>query len=270
MSDATEQNFKFAQPKRSPSAINWLGLALCPLVFWLLRGDIGSLIGGVFLLGLFGTAAHLIMSALEDEQDGDIRRHRVPRKITGSALIGVGVGILALIQIDAGLLSLVFAFMAFALCTVAFGIDQEMNLRVQLSRKTSKETRKLVDMAERVFAAIPMRVAELHDEASNAQARAFGDAMLDAMQLHADHLEALSEELRHVLTEAAEATDQFVDDFSHDRDPLVRRRYMVLLRELADVFVECLEEQAAESSEEDQATARDDRLFRELANQRAA
>lgn len=246
MSDATHQPLAPVQGEtpRSPEAVNYLFIALCPLIFWMLRGDIGSLLGGMFLLGVFGIAAHLILSALEDEENDHLPPRRVPRKLTGGLLIGLGVALLALIQIGGGVLSAALGLLAFALSFVAFGADRDVSVRfrLRLRQRTSRETRKLVDMTERVLAAIPMRVAQLEDEPVLLQARAFRGTMLALLERHEAVLDKVSSELREVITEAAEATDEFVLEYVEDPDPRAKRRYMVLLKELAEAFSAYLDE----------------------------
>lgn len=256
------------QPHRSPQAVNFLAVALCPLIFWMLRGDIGSLLAGLFLLGLFGLAAHLILSALEDEEVGLFARRRLPRKITGSALIGVGVTLLALIQLGGGLLAPALGLLGFALSVVAFGADLDVSFRIRLRGKVRRETRKLVDTTERVLAAIPIRVSVLEDEPALLQAKAFRATMLDMLERHSDVIDSVSEELREVITEAAEATDAFVTAYAEDPDPRTKRRYMVLLKELADAFGLYLDEVAG--TPDKPVTQEEDDLFDEMRGRQAA
>ena len=227
---------------RSPQAVNYLFVALIPLVFWMLRGDIGSLIAGIFLLGLYGIAAHLIMIALEDEEQGHPYAGRMARKMVGSCLIGFATALLAMVQMVGPLLSLGLGSLAFALSIVAFGVDQNVTLRVRLRKDTPKDMRKLIGTAERVLAAIPEQAARVDDERVLLQAQAFQATLLDMMEQYHDVLDRTAAELRHVLTEAAEATDAFVEEYLDDPDPRIRRRYMILLKELAEAMELCLQE----------------------------
>lgn len=229
---------------RSPQAVNYLFVALCPLVFWMLRGDIGSLIAGIFLLGLYAIAAHLILIALEDEEMGIPYGGRLLRKLVGSTLIGVATALLALVQMVAPLMSLGLGCLAFALSIVAFGVDQNVTLRVRLRKDTPKDLRKLIGTAERVLAAIPEQAAQVDDEPVLLQAQAFQATVLDMVERYHDVLDQVTAEFRHVLTEAAEATDAFVLEYLDDPDPRIRRRYMILLKELAEALEQCLQEAA--------------------------
>ena len=261
MSDATHQPLAPVQGEtpRSPEAVNYLFIALCPLIFWMLRGDIGSLIAGIFLLGMFGLAAHLVVAALEDEEANHPYSGRLPRKLTGSVLIGIGTWLLALVQMTGGILAVGLGFLAFALSVVAFGLDTNVQMRVKLRKDAPKDLRKLIGTAERVLAAIPEQVAQIDEEPVLLQAQAFQATILDMLETYTDVLPELAGELRHVLTEAAEATDMFVADYMDDPDPRLRRRYMILLKELAEAMELCFkeaslpEQAAAVSVEEDEA-----------------
>ncbi len=230
-----------SQPQpRSPQAVNYLFVALCPLIFWMLRGDMGSLVAGIILLGIYGYAAHLIVAALEDEEVGIVLTGRIPRKLVGSAMIGLASFLLALIQMGTFTMALAMGALALGLSVVAFGIDARVTMKTPVRKGSPKEVRKLIGAAERVLAAIPERLAEIDDEASFLQAQAFRHTMLDMMAKYPDALEDTTAELHHVLNEAAEATDLFVEDFGEDPDPRFRRRYMQLLRELAEALEGCL------------------------------
>ncbi|MEC3861645.1 hypothetical protein VK792_10145 [Mesobacterium sp. TK19101] len=257
---------------RSPNTVNVLLLALCPLIFWLFRGDIGSLVMGFLLLTLFGFAAHMIVTALEDEQVGLSCCRNVPRKAIGSAMIGAGAAILALMQGIELITSGGIGMLVFGLSVIAFGTDKGMEKRIRIKdrRSSAKETQKLIDTAERVLSAIPIRVAELEDEPSLLQARAFRDSMLRVLSTHPEVIEEIAPELRHVLTEAAEASDLFVEEYSEDPEPRIRRRYMVFLKTLADEFDACIQELTADDALAEAEQAREDALFDEASRKDAA
>ena len=235
-----------ARRPRDPQMVNYLLLALCPLIFWMLRGDIGTLIAGIVLLALFAVAAHLIVSALEDEEIGVLHARGLPRKLTGSLMIGLGTFGLGLIQVGGLAIPFALALMGFALSVVAFGLDHDIRLRVPVRKGASKEFRTLLATAEQVLAAIPESVATVEDEPVLLQARAFRDTVLALLERYPDALEDATDELRHVLNEAAEATDVFVEDYLDEPEPRIRRRYMLLLKELASALEMCLREIAGD------------------------
>jgi len=257
---------------RSPNTVNVLLLALFPLIFWLLRGDTGSLVVGIALLALFGFAAHLILAALEDEQAGLSRHGTAPRKAIGSAMIGAGAAILAVLQGIDPVRSVGVGLLVFGLSILAFGTDKgtQKRIRVRGRKRSTKETQKLIGTAERVLSAIPIRVAELEDEASLLQARAFRDSMLGVLSANPDVIEDIAPELRHILTEAAEASDLFVEEFSEDPEPRIRRHYMVFLKALADEFDACIRELTEDKAGPSAAMAREDALFDEASRKDAA
>ena len=270
MSDAAFDPVLSSHPEapRSPQAVNYLFAALIPLIFWMLRGDIGSLVAGIFLLGLFGYAAHLIVIALEDEEIGLTLTSRLPRKLVGSGLIGFGALVLSLVQLYGLAVSLGLGMLAFALSVVAFGVDARISFRTPLKKSATKQTRKLVNTAERVLAG--ERVSEVEDEPSFLQAQAFRHTMLEMMARYPDALEESAAELRHVLNEAAEATDIFVEEFGEDPDPRFKRRYMQLLKELAEAMEACLIELSEGEFSEAPAFEEEDAIFSNYDNRHVA
>ncbi|WP_156943782.1 hypothetical protein [Roseivivax isoporae] len=108
-------------------ALPLLLLSACPLLFWLLDGSLLMMLGAVFHFALLVGGALLIGAGHRRAQGYDAAeaaaRPRVPRKLLGSALLGLLVFLLAAAQFTVWLPPVALGLAGFGFAVAAFGAD---------------------------------------------------------------------------------------------------------------------------------------------------
>jgi hypothetical protein len=107
--------------------VDFMVLATCPLILWLLDGTVAGLASALLIIALFavgllclsvGQKAHLAYDAAEVAA-----RPKIPFKLIGSLIVAMVVGLLATTKIMIPAIPLVIAISSFILCLVSFGLD---------------------------------------------------------------------------------------------------------------------------------------------------
>lgn len=225
---------------RSTDAVHVLLLAAFPLALWLLRGDADSIVFGGLVLGLLLISARFLMTGLRI-QHGELIRPKdiVPRKVIGSGIMGIAVGFMAWFQLAVPINAVILGCTAAGLCFVAFGpdkIDKEVLKRV--IQRRSGANAGLLETADRVLNAMVLRIAMLDDEVLTAHTEAFAKNFTNLVTKDPAATAEFIEEIRSVITEAAVETDQFYITYSENPTPMVKRRYVGTLSDLATLLKE--------------------------------
>ncbi|CUH78763.1 hypothetical protein [Tropicibacter naphthalenivorans] len=109
------------------SALNVMFLAAFPLLLWVFQGSFAGVATALVEIWIFSIALRLISRGQKIQREYDAaqvaHRPRLPRKLLGSALIGVMVLILAGHQFADLLFPLVLGVFAMGLSVAAFGLD---------------------------------------------------------------------------------------------------------------------------------------------------
>lgn len=117
----------FSDLRPLDSGLSILFLAALPLLLWVFQGSFTGIATGLAMIWLLSVALRLIAAGQRIHRDYDLARDarspRLPRKILGSALLGLVAFVLAGHRFDALLLPIACGVLATALSLTAFGTD---------------------------------------------------------------------------------------------------------------------------------------------------
>ncbi len=229
---------------RAGMRVNLLFLAPAPLV---VMAFFREPVGLAFNLGAFGVlmlAAWLTREGLIAEEAYDARtvarRPAIPRKLMGSALTALGLGVAAFGAGQGVAAALILAVLGGVLHGMAFGLDpmKDKGLEGVDSFQTDRVAR-AVDEAERHLAAMKDAILRANDRALAARVDRFqatARAMFRQVEQDPRDLTAARRYLGVYLLGARDATVKFADIYGRTRDPKVRADYEALLDDLEREF----------------------------------
>lgn len=218
--------------------------AACPMIFWLFRGSLVDMMSAFVLLGLFACALWLLsqgqrICAAYDAAEIALRP-RVPRKLLGSALIGLLVAILATAQIDALLLAIAMGVLATGLGVAAFGMDPMVdkgtdNPAVMLRQRASEMT----DAADRSLALLSRDIETLGDADLSRRTDATRQKLMLLMRALSGNppaLRSLRKPLIKLLQMTLQEGDSLADAWDGPERDQARARYISRLDSLIRAF----------------------------------
>lgn len=148
----------FADLRPLDSGLSTLFLAALPMLLWVFKGSFAGIATGLAMIWFLSLALRLIAAGQRIHRDYDLasdaRRPRLPRKILGSALLGLVVLVLAGHRFDALLLPIACGALATALSLIAFGTDpltDKVSAGAELSREDT-EARQAQALDDRLLA----------------------------------------------------------------------------------------------------------------------
>lgn len=237
-------SFKGRTPQRHGAKLNLLFvLALLPLVTGFFQPV------SAIAVDLAGAAA-LILSAwltrdgvrAEDAFDERkvARRPAIPRKIFGSVLMGAGVGLVVFGGQWNIAPALVVGAIAGALHLGAFGLDPLRDKGIEgMDRHQADRIARKIDEAEQVLSQMTDAIKRARDRQLEARVEAFeGTARQMFRQVEADPRDLASARryLGVYLQGARDATVQFADLYTRNRDAQIRADYIAFLDDLETNF----------------------------------
>ncbi|WP_372833513.1 hypothetical protein, partial [Puniceibacterium confluentis] len=221
-----------------------LYLAACPLFLWYLDGAVISMVSASVLLGLFALALWLVAegSRLHAAYDAaEVAVHpRLPRKLAGSALVGVLVAILAATQFSETLPVLACGAIATGLCVAAFGADpmqdKGSNDPMVLQRQ---RTRDVSLSAMRLLADLDQKIDSLDDSElrhCTTAVRHVVERCLRALARDPQGLGPLCKPLMKFLDMALREADRLQVSWSDESRSFARQRYILKLAAMIEIF----------------------------------
>jgi hypothetical protein len=221
-----------------------LFLAAFPLVLWLFQGSAVALLSAVLEFALLAMALRLIAQGQAVARAYDAarvaRRPKLPRKLIGSALIGVAVLILAGHQFPTVLWPMVCGLTASGLSVLAFGLDplrdKGFDDPAELQRLRDKA---LMTEVETTLAEVVSRVAGLNDADLTRRSQAAIETVLRLMRASAQEpfqLDQLRKPLTTVTRILGEEVMRLESDWEGTQHPFARRRYVAKLSLLVEKF----------------------------------
>ena len=168
------------------------------------------------------------------------RRPAFPRKILGSVLTGLGLGLGGYVA-GGGLRDpAIFAVLGAVLHAAAFGLDPLKDKGAEgIDAVQTNRVARAVEEAERHLAAMADAIRRVPDRALAARVERFQAAareMFRAVEADPRDLTAARRYLGVYLLGARDATAKFADLYARGRDPQVRAAYMALLDDLEANF----------------------------------
>lgn len=236
--------FRGRKPLRHGAKINLLFiLALLPLLSAFLQ-PVAAIATDLAGMGALLLAAWLTRDGVLAEdayaERKVARRPAIPRKIFGSVLMGVGVGLLVFGgQWNAGS-AILAGLIAGALHLAAFGLDPLRDKGMEgVDRLQTDRIARKIDEAEKVLAQMTDAIRRARDRDLEGRVSRFEDTVRALFrQVEADprDLTPARRYLGVYLQGARDATVQFADLYARGRDPQVRADYIAFLDDLDTNF----------------------------------
>ncbi|PZX17772.1 5-bromo-4-chloroindolyl phosphate hydrolysis protein [Palleronia aestuarii] len=228
---------------RHGARLNALFIAPFPLVLFAFGQDPVGLALDLAAFGVLMGAATLTREGVRAEEAFEARkvarRPALPRKIMGSALTGIG---LALAAAGAGSLAgpIVLGVLGAVLHVMAFGPDPMRDKGVAGGDTFETErVARAVDEAEGHLARMQAALAPLGDRTLEDRLARFSDTarrMFRRVEEDPRDLSGARRWLGVYLLGARDATVKFADLYARNRDPEVRKDYILLLDDLEEGF----------------------------------
>ncbi|MFT4151029.1 MAG: 5-bromo-4-chloroindolyl phosphate hydrolysis family protein [Paracoccaceae bacterium] len=223
---------------------NLLFLAAILLLLPLAGGNPAGFVLAILSCGVMLLSAWLTREGLLAEEAYEARtvarRPAIPRKIFGSVLTGIALGLAGFAHYTAPLYPVLFGFLGTALHFGAFGPDplRDKGMEGVDSFQTERVAR-AVDEAERNLSAMKDAILRANDRQLSARVDRFAQTartMFRTVENDPRDLTSARKYLSVYLTGARDATVKFADLYAQNRDPAARADYESLLTDLETNF----------------------------------
>lgn len=235
----------FQNAKRSKVGfrVNLLFLAPLPLIWKAFTSEPIVMAQYLAALGVLLLAGWLTREGLIAEEAYEARkvarRPAMPRKLAGSVLTGVGLGLVGIAGhglIDA----VIFAVLGAVLHSFAFGIDPMRDKGMDgIDTFQTDRVARAVDEAEKHLEAMKESILRAGDRALERRVAQFGTTARDLFRTIEDDPRDLSSARKYLsvyLKGARDATAKFSDIYARNRDAQARSDYEALLDDLEQNF----------------------------------
>ena len=236
--------FDGARRTRAGGRVNLLFLAPLPLVFAAFGNGPGALVLNLGALGTLLLAAWLTREGLIAQEAYDARkvarRPAFPRKIAGSLLTGLGLGIAGFAASSEIMAPAAYAVVGTVLHVLSFGPDPLRDKGVEgIDTFQTDRVARAVDEAERHLAAMTSAMQRAGDRQLMARLERFQSTARDLFRTVENDprdLTAARKYLSVYLLGARDATVKFAESWARSRDPQARADYEALLTDLEQNF----------------------------------
>jgi 5-bromo-4-chloroindolyl phosphate hydrolysis protein len=233
---------RHAKPQRGRTRALFLAVAALPLLLTAFGGGATGLAYNLLAFAAIALAAWLTREGLEAEEAYEARtisrRPAIPRKLFGSVLTGLGVG---LATFDTGLFSgVLYGIIAAGLHLTAFGLDPMKNKVAEgVDDFQNARVAKAVDEAERVLTNMRDLIAETRDRVLMGRVAQFQTTAREMFRTVENDPRDLTSARRFLgiyLQGARDATKQYVDLTRRTENPEAKADYVALLDDLEANF----------------------------------
>lgn len=236
-----------ARRTRAGGRVNFLFLAPLPLVWqaFFSGGGATGMALNLLALGVLLLAAWLTREGILAQEAYDARkiarRPAFPRKIIGSVLTGLGLG-LAGAAAQGGLAApAIYAAAGAVLHLLSFGPDPLADKGMDgADRFQGDRVARVVDQAESYLAAMTEAIRRAGDRQAEARVERFQSSVRDMLRTVENDPRDLTAARRYLgvyLMGARDATEKFADIYARTRDDAARADYLMLLTDLEQNFV---------------------------------
>lgn len=235
--------FDGKKPSRVGARSNILFYAALPLAWKAFGAEPVVMAQYIVALGLLLGAAWLTREGLKAQEAYDARKvsrkPAIPRKIFGSVLTGLGLGLVGIAgwgPLEAG----IFAVLGAGLHSFSFGIDPLKHKGMEgIDTFQQDRVAKAVDEAERHLTAMRDALERTNDREAQSRLDQFAKtarAMFRTVEEDPRDLTAARKYLSVYLKGARDATTKFSDIWGRSRDVQARTSYLALLDDLESNF----------------------------------
>ncbi len=223
---------------------NLMFLAALILLLPILGGSASGFVLAVVSCGVMLLSAWLTREGLLAEEAWEARtvarRPAIPRKIFGSVLAGVAIGLAAFAHHVTPLFPVLFGLLAAALHFGAFGPDPMKNKGMEgIDGFQTERVARAVDEAEKTLKQMKDAILRASDRQLTARVDRFADTarqMFRTVENDPRDLTAARKYLSVYLGGARDATVKFADLYAQNRDASARADYESLLTDLETNF----------------------------------
>lgn len=236
--------FDGARRTRAGGRVNLLFIAPLPLVFAAFTGGPSGLVLNLVALGTLLLAAWLTREGLIAQEAYEARkvakRPAFPRKIAGSLLTGLGLGLAGFAATGEFLAPVAYTVVGTALHFLSFGPDPLRDKGVEgIDSFQTDRVARAVDEAEKHLAAMTAAMQRAGDRQLIARLERFQTVARDLFRTVENDprdLTAARKYLSVYLLGARDATVKFTEIWSRNRDARARADYEALLTDLEQNF----------------------------------
>ncbi len=241
---ASRPAFQGAKRTRAGGRVNLLFVAPLPLLATAFFGDPVGLATNLVAFGVLILAAWLTREGLLAQEEYEARkiarRPAIPRKIFGSVLTGLGLGI-AGFSGEASLLNpLIFGLLGLVLHFIAFGPDPLRDKGAEgIDSFQSDRVARAVGEAEKHLRAMSDAIIRAEDRGAERRVEAFQVTVRDMFRTIEDDPRDLTGARKYLsvyLMGARDATVKFADLYARTRDTGAKAAYFALLDDLEANF----------------------------------
>ncbi|MFY9240273.1 MAG: 5-bromo-4-chloroindolyl phosphate hydrolysis family protein [Roseovarius sp.] len=236
--------FRGARRTRAGGRVNLLFLAPLPLILRAFTSEPLGLALNLLALALLLLAAWMTREGILAQEAYDARkiarRPGFPRKIAGSILTGLGLGLAGFAAGGGTLAPVIFIVLGAALHSFAFGIDPMRDKGMDgIDRFQTDRVARVVEKAQEHMAAMNdalRRAGDRRAEDAMSRFQASVQTMLSSVEDDPRDLTAARKYLGVYLMGARDATVKFADIYARSQDEAAHTRYLSLLTDLDKNF----------------------------------
>lgn len=237
-------SYRGAARTRAGGRVNLLFIAPLPLIWAAFTSNPTGLALNLVALGLLILAAWMtregILAQERYEARKVARRPALPRKILGSLLTGLGLGVAGFAAGGGIGTPLIFVLLGAILHSFAFGLDPLKDKGMEgIDQFQTDRVARAVDKAEAYLAAMSDAIKRAGDRSAEARVERFQISvreMLRTVENDPRDLTAARKFLTVYLRGARDATVKFADIYGRNRDTGAKSDYMMLLTDLEENF----------------------------------
>jgi hypothetical protein len=236
--------YQGARRTRAGGRVNLLFLAPLPLVWQAFSNGPGGLVLNLGALGLLLLAAWLTREGILAQEAFEARkiarRPGFPRKIAGSVLTGLGLGLAGFAATGEIFAPVIYTLLGAVLHALAFGPDPLRDKGMEgVDLFQSDRVARAVGEAETLLAQMRAAIARAGDRQAEARVERFQISVRDMLRTVEDDPRDLTTARRYLgvyLMGARDATAKFADIWLRSRDAGARTAYLDLLGDLEENF----------------------------------
>lgn len=234
-----------ARRTRAGGRVNLLYLAPLPLIWAAFTTGPTGLALNLVALGLLLLAAWLTREGILAQEAYEARKVArapgFPRKMAGSLLTGIGLGLAGFAAGGDLVAPVIYAVAGTLLHGFAFGLDPMKDKGMEgVDKFQTDRVARVVDKAESYLSAMTDAIKRAGDRQAEARLERFQISVRDMLRTVEDDPRDLTAARRYLgvyLMGARDATVKFADIYARSRDPKARSDYMMLLTDLEENFV---------------------------------
>lgn len=236
--------FQGARRSRAGGRVNFLFLMPLPLIWQAFTSGPTGLALNLVALGLLLLAAWLTREGLLAQEAYEARkvarRPGFPRKIIGSLLTGIGLGMAGFAATGSLLEPAIYTVLGAVLHSMAFGIDPLRDKGMEgVDLYQTDRVARAVDEAEKHLTAMTDAIKRAGDRQMETRVAQFQTTARDLFRTVEEDPRDLTAARRYMsvyLMGARDATARFADIFSRNRDAQARADFTALLDDLEQNF----------------------------------